>query len=120
APCTSCTSRGNHGFPICPSNHGTWKNFSTGPATAPPQQLHQHQERPILMMPTPGLPQSAPIPHRPKERIFRPPTTVLNMPTPPVPNPNAISVETMTAAYGRMASRLLKHASNQDTNPPTE
>ncbi|MED6161748.1 hypothetical protein PIB30_063719 [Stylosanthes scabra] len=73
-----------------------------GQPQPPPQQLHQHQERPILMMPTLGLPQSAPIPHRPKQRIFRPPTTVLNMPTPPVLNPNAISIETMTAAYGRI------------------
>ncbi|MED6113040.1 hypothetical protein PIB30_067316 [Stylosanthes scabra] len=35
----------------------------------------QHLDRPILMMPTPGLPQMGQPSFRPKQRIFRPPTT---------------------------------------------
>ncbi|MED6171260.1 hypothetical protein PIB30_039158 [Stylosanthes scabra] len=96
-------------------------------------------DRPILMIPTPGLPQTGQQSYRPKQRIFRLPAPLLNVSTPDQPpqhpaaehqpqppsaeyleqpNRDAVSSETITAAAGRTSSRLLKHITNPPFNPP--
>ncbi|MED6125548.1 hypothetical protein PIB30_069492 [Stylosanthes scabra] len=56
-----------------------------------PQPQPQILDRPILMMPTPGLPQATPPSFRPKQRIFRPPTSTLNVANPTQTNADALS-----------------------------
>ncbi|MED6112889.1 hypothetical protein PIB30_065862 [Stylosanthes scabra] len=86
---------------------------------------HETNERPILMMPTPGLPPPRQPSFRPKQRIFRPPAPLLNVPTPTYSadnpaqhNSDAISAETIAAAAGITSSRLLRHITNPTFNPP--
>ncbi|MED6139014.1 hypothetical protein PIB30_079880, partial [Stylosanthes scabra] len=82
------------------------------------QPQPQYLDRPILMMTIPGLPEPAPPSFRPKQRIFRPPTSTLNVPKPAGTSSNALSTETAAAAAGRTSSRLLEHAAKKPFSPP--
>ncbi|MED6153033.1 hypothetical protein PIB30_097633, partial [Stylosanthes scabra] len=94
-------------------------------------------ERPILNLPTPPAPLSTPSfnpmnrPFRPKQRIFKAPTTSLNTEVPPEPapqvaqppnpsNPDAISAETLAAASGTTASRLFRHIPTPGFKAPNQ